>query len=560
MQRVAEDTALGPGDGPWATLRHPTFRSLWLCGGAYFIANAMHAMVVAWLVLELTASSFLAAIVQTAVFLPMFLLSLPAGVLADTTDRKRLILTSLGVQAVAVSLLGTMLFLGAAGATSLLLLTFIAGSCTAVFTPAWSSMFSEILPRQQLSQAITTMSIAYNTARALGPTLAGLLYAGLQTWAQSSLAPPAGAPLTPGGVDLRVVSLSGAGVLAVSLCGTALLAWAINRWPPAPHPVDRLPAERLWGGTLAGVRYAKHSHVMLSQLVRAAAYGSTASAMWALLPAISSQRLGSGASDFGLLMGCLGCGAVAAAFFIGRMRSDLGLERLVRVGIVVFASALAVAALSPTIWPIYLALALCGAAWMAVMSTYNTATQSSAPPWVRSRASALHVLAAMGSFALGSMVWGALAGIAGLQAALLTAAVAMLAGIWLARPFPLRMGEELEVTPAPHESLLVTDEPSPDAGPVAVELIYRVLPHAVGRFLEQAVQLKASRQRDGASFWRLYRDLGGGSRYVERFIVQNWVGYLRQRNRKTVADMQVEVAIRDCLGGDVETRHYLAER
>jgi MFS family permease len=282
--------------------------------------------------------------------------------------------------------------------------------------------------------------------------------------------------------------------------------------------------------------------------------------MWALLPAISSQRLGSGASDYGVLMGCLGGGAVAAAFFIGRMRTELGLERLVKVGILAFAVALAVVALSPVVWPIYFALALCGAAWMAVMSTYNTATQSSAPPWLRSRASALHVLAAMGSFALGSSVWGALAGLTSLQVALLVAAVAMLSGILLARPFPLRMGQVLEVTPAPHEQLLLADEPDPEAGPVAVELIYHVQAADIEKFLQEAVHLRASRQRDGASLWRLYRDLGDGSRYVERFIVQNWVGYLRQRNRKTAADTQIEVAIRGCLRIDPETRHYLAER
>jgi MFS family permease len=548
------------GDGPWTTLRNPTFKAIWLSSGAYFIANAMHVMVASWLVLEITRSSFLAAIVQTAVFLPMFLLALPAGVLADTTDRRRLMLAALGVQTAGVALLCLLLFLGSAGATSLLLLTFIAGCCTAVLTPAWNSMVGEILPREYLPQAITTMGIAHNTARALGPTFAGLLYAFLQSWVEGGFAFTDSSSLEPTGFEDRAASLSGGGVLAVSLGGTVLLAWAINRWPPAPHPIDRLPPERLWGGTLAALRYARHSHVMLSQLVRAAAYGSTASAMWALLPAISSQRLGSGASDYGVLMGCLGGGAVAAAFFIGRMRTELGLERLVKVGILAFAVALAVVALSPAVWPIYFALALCGAAWMAVMSTYNTATQSSAPPWLRSRASALHVLAAMGSFALGSSVWGALAALTSLQVALLVAAVAMLSGILLARPFPLRMGQVLEVTPAPHEQLLLADEPDPEAGPVAVELIYHVQAADIEKFLQEAVHLRASRQRDGASFWRLYRDLGDGSRYVERFIVQNWVGYLRQRNRKTAADREIEVAIRSCLHADPETRHYLAER
>lgn len=558
--------------GPGTALRHPVFRVLWLTSGAYFIANAMHVMVVAWLTVERTASSFLAALVQTAVFLPMFVLSLPAGVLADTTDRRRLMLVSLGIQAFAVALLCSMLVLGWAGPTSMLLLTFVAGCCTALLTPAWNSMVGEILPRERLPQAIVAMSIAYNTARALGPTLAGLLYAGLHGWLLGrysdearlldAQAPPERALALVVEAEQHAAGLSGGAVLALSLAGVLVLAWAIRRWPPQPHPASRLPAERLWGGTLAGLRYAWHSHTLLSQLLRTAAYGAAGSALWALLPAIGSQRLGSGASGYGLMMGCLGGGAVSIAFVIGRLRSGLGLERLVIAGAVVFALAMVVSALSRVAWPVYLAVAASGAAWMAVMSTFNTATQTSAPPWVRSRATALHVLSALGSFALGSAFWGALASIASLQIALLVAAVAMIAGLALAKPFPLRMGLELEVTPAPLEHLLVGDEPDPQAGPVAVELIYRVRPDAIDAFLAHAGQLKAPRQRDGASFWRLYRDLEDRQRYVERFIVQSWSDYLHQRNRRTLADHQLEDGLREHLveGSVVETRHYLAER
>jgi MFS family permease len=340
------------------------------------------------------------------------------------------------------------------------------------------------------------------------------------------------------------------------------LAWAIRRWPPKPHPARRLPAERLWSGTLAGMRYAWHSHTVLSQLVRTAAYGATGSALWALLPAISAQRLGSGASGYGLMMGCLGGGAVAMSFVIGRLRIGLGLERLIAAGVLMFALAMVVSALSPVAWPVYAALAASGAAWMAVMSTFNTATQTSAPPWVRSRASALHVLSALGSFALGSAVWGAVASLTSLPVALLAAAVTMLAGLLLARRFPLRMGAALEVTPAPLEHLLIADEPHPEAGPVAVELIYRVRSEAVEAFVSHAGRLKAPRRRDGALFWRLYRDLEDRQRFVERFIVQSWADYLHQRSRQTLADRELEADLRAHLseGSVIETRHYLAER
>ena len=537
--------ATAPAEAPpsiRATLQHPVFRALWLASGGYFIANAMHGMAAAWLMVELTGSSFLAALVQTAVFLPMFVLALPAGVLADTTDRRRLLIITLAVQAAAVLLLAVLLGIGWAGPATVLLLTVVTGCCTAMLSPAWNSAIGEVLPREQLPQAIIATSIAYNTARAVGPAAAGLVYGVATGW---------GGPLA-----------GGSAVFTIALAGVVLMAWAFNRWPPRPHPASRLPPERLWGGTLTGLRYARHSDTILAQLVRTAAYSAAGSALWALLPVIGQQRLGLGAEGFGLLMACLGTGAVGAGLVLGRLRQALGLERLVGGACVLFALVMATAALSRWALPVYVALVLGGAAWMSVMSTFNMATQTSAPPWVRSRATALHVLSALGPFALGSALWGAVAGLAGLPTTLCLAAAMMLAGVLLARPFPLRMGALHEVTQAPFKALLIADEPDHDAGPVAVELSYRIRPDAAEAFLTEAVKLKAPRQRDGATFWRIYRDLDDPTRYVERFIVTSWAAYLHQRARTTVADQTLEARLREFLapGEGVTMQHYVAER
>jgi MFS family permease len=564
MTRPPDSRPTADSPSIWSTLRHPAFRGIWLASALYFIANAMHVMAAAWIMVDRAGSSFLAALVQTAVFLPMFALSLPAGVLADTTDRRRLILLSLAVQGAAVLLLALLLVLGWAGPATILLLTFVAGCCIAVMSPAWNSAIAEILPREQLPQAIVAVGIAYNAARALGPTAAGLIYAVVSAWvladAGQGAAPAAG--VAAGAAAARAAGWAGGTVLLLALAGVLVLAWAMNHWPARPHPPSRLPPERLWGGTLAGLRYAWHSEMILAQLLRTAAYGAAGSALWALLPAIGAQRLGSGAEGYGLMMGCLGGGAVVVGLGIGPLRQRLGLEGLVATACVVFASAMAIAALSRWSLPVYLALAAAGGAWMSVMSTFNTATQTSAPPWVRSRATALHVLSALGSFALGSAFWGAVAGVAGLQAALLIAAALLLAGLLLARPFPLRMGQADEVRQMPFKALLVADEPDPEAGPVAVELIYRVRPDDVAGFLAEAEQLRAPRQRDGATFWRLYRDLDERTRYVERFIVHSWAEYLRQRERATEADRALQARVNAFLadGERVQVRHYLAER
>jgi MFS family permease len=532
---MSDAAAALPATSLRGLLQHRHFRAVWVASALYFAGNAMQAMAAAWLMVELTGSSFLAALVQTAVFLPMFLLALPAGVLADTTDRKRLLMITLAVQAGAIALLGLLMALHVAGPATILLLTFVSGSTTAMLSPAWNSSVAEILPREQLPHAIAATSVAYNAARAVGPATAGVVY-----------------------------GLAGGGaVMVLAVAGALIMARAFALWPPRPHPASRLPAERLWGGTLAGLRYARHSHTILAQLVRTAAFGSAGSALWALLPAIGSQRLGLGAAGFGLMMGCMGAGAVSVGLVIATLRRRFGLETLVAASCVVFAAAMAVSGLSKWQAPVYLALVAGGGAWTAAMSTFNTATQTSAPPWVRSRASALHVLSALGAFAIGSAVWGVISGIAGLPAALSLAALLMVAGLLLRRRFALRMGEAQDVTPvATFEELLIADEPPPDAGPVAVELSYRIRPEDAERFLAAVSQLRAPRRRDGATFWRIYRDLGDPSRYVERFIVTSWADYLHQRARTTLADQELEARVRDCLapGETVLMQHYIAER
>ena len=210
----------------WTVLQDKPFRGMWSASFGYFTANSMMAMAAAWMMVELQASSFVVALVQTAVFLPMFVLALPAGVMADTTDRRRLLLTTLAVQVGGVAVLSAALLSGVAGAGTVLFFTLLFGCCTAVLTPAWNSMVGEMRPREELPHVILSMSMAYNGARALGPALAGLWFA----WLGSAW----------------VFVLASAGVMA--------MWWAIRRWPPKAHPLRRLPPERVWGGPLAALR------------------------------------------------------------------------------------------------------------------------------------------------------------------------------------------------------------------------------------------------------------------------------------------------------------------
>ncbi len=519
----------------WSPLRQPAFRGLWASGSVFFLGNAMHTMAVSWLMVQLTQSSFLAALVQTAAFLPMFLLSLPAGVLADTADRRLLILGALTMYAVSAALLTVLAAFGQAGPASLLLFCFLMGACTALLSPAWNSAVGDTILRSELPQAITMISMAYNGARAVGPALAGVVFA----------------------------AMGSSVVFGIAVASALVMAQAVRLWPPGVHPKGKLPPERLWGGMLSGLRFARHSPTILAQLVRTVAFSATGSAIWALLPVIAAQRLDLGAAGYGLLMGCLGSGAVAVGFFIAPLRERLGLDRLANVCCVVFAVVTLIAGVSTSRAPVYAALLAGGAAWMAMLSTLNAATQTSAPLWVRARVTSMHTLCALGSFAIGSAAWGAVSGIAGLPITLSLAAAGMIASVLLARPFPLRMGAESEVTPAtPWLDLFVAVEPEPEAGPVAVEIAYRIQPADAAGFLDAVELLREPRQRAGATFWRIYRDLGDPTRYLERFIVTSWADYLRQRSRATVSDQTLEAEVRrfQAEGVPVAMQHYIAER
>jgi MFS family permease len=504
-------------------------------GGCYFIGNAMQNMAASWLMVERSGSPAITALVQTAAFAPMFLFSLPAGVLADTIDRRRLMLRVQAVYGAAALLLAILELFGMLGPQGLLWLTFVLGSCVALQSPAWNSAAADTVDRRDIPQAVTLVSMAYNGARVLGPLLGGAVFAA-----------------------------SGASaVFGLALLAALGMSYATWRWPPPPPAKSRLPAERLWGGTALALRYARHSPATTAQIVHTVAFSLIGSALWALLPVIAKQRLGLDAPGFGVLMACLGGGAIAAGLVLGELRARLGFATLAIASKVLFALAMLTAGLSVQLAVICVALVVGGMAWMALISTLNAATQTSVPTWIRARAMSMHNASSLGSFALGSVAWGALAEAAGLPASLCVAAACMVLSSALQKRFPLRMGTDSETTIANgNEPVRVAVEPEFEEGPVAVEVIYVVKPEDAGTFLKTVQPLADFRRRNGASFWRIYQDLGEPGRYVERFIVTSWGDYLRQRERETVAIQQLEVGARQYQvpGVPVVTRHYLAQQ
>jgi MFS family permease/quinol monooxygenase YgiN len=518
----------------WSPLRRQTFGRLWLASLATYLAVWMQSVAGAWLMTSLTLTPLLVALMQTAISLPMCLLSLPAGVLADLVDRRRLILSTQALLLIASCALAALTLLDAIGAVGLLGLTFLLGTGMALNGPAWQASMCEAIERHEIAQALTLIGIAYNIARAVGPALAG----GIQA---------AGGP----GLVFVINAAAYAWVVAV--------AW---RWHPASSR-SQLPPERLISAIRVGLNYAVHTGAVRAPLIRSAAFMLPASSLWALIPVVGQARLGTSAAGFGFLIGSLGVGAILGGLLLPWLRARVALETQIATATAGYALTLALTALLPNVWTLCPALIVGGAAWSVALTSLSAALLTSVPMWVRSRTIALSMLASQGFMAGGAALWGVIANHGGTDLALALASGLMVILLFWARRHPVEFGQESDVTLAPTEVQPAFSSPvPPEAGPVAVEIRYRIDPRQREAFLLASELVGKLRRRNGARIWRLYRDLADEALFVERFIVDSWVDYQRQLTRSTLADHAHEERVRAFLqpGAEIEVSHYLAER
>ena len=406
---AASATARVAAPSAWGPLRIAAFRSLWLALLASNIGTWMQTVGAQWLLVEQSGTDTLVAVVQTASTLPIVLLALPSGALADTFDRRRLML---GVQAflVAVGALLTVLTLAQRMPPTLLLtLTFVLGAGQALVGPAWQAVIPELVPRSQLASASALGAISMNLARAVGPAVAGVL-----------------------------IARTGAGaVFALNTVSFAIFALVLWRWK-RPEADSATAPERFTAAVRSGSRYVRHSPVVRRILLRAALFLVPGSALWALLPLVASRRLGLGSGGYGVLLAAVGVGAVAGALLLPRLRARWSLNRLLLIAGTGFAGVLTVLALGRSEAVIVVALLPAGVAWVMVLSSVNAAMQLFLPNWVRARGLAVYQMVFAGAQAAGALAWGALSEGWGLVAAHLTAAGLMLAGVVTLRWWPMR--------------------------------------------------------------------------------------------------------------------------
>jgi MFS family permease len=460
----------------------------------------------------LTSSTVLVAMVQVAASLPLLLLSLPAGALADVLDRRRVLIFSQTWMIFAALGLGLLTLTGLVTPWSILLFTFLLSIGSALNSPAWQAALPEMVSREDLPHAITLGSISFNIARALGPALAG--------WILASFGPAA---------TFLLNALSFVGVVYV-----------IYRWErPVVEPV--LPGERILGAMSTGLRYVRHAPAVLAPIARGVAFIACASSLWALLPVIAKVEVRRGPAGYGLMLGAMGLGAVAGAMALPRLKGRNSTDGVVAAGTLVFAGALAALGTVKSFPLLLLAMLFAGGAWLTVLSSFNVALQTVVPSWVRGRSLSVYLVLFYAGLAGGSALWGSVAGRYGTRVALVTAATAMVLGLLATMRLHLVSGEGLNLAPSRQwPAPIVAHEPEPERGPVLITVRYRIDPARAEEFAAAMRGVRRIRLRDGAFQWGLFADAADHAAYTETFLVRSWAEHLRQHERVTMADIDVE--------------------
>ena len=507
-------------------LRNAAFRNFYFGSIGAALGYTMQATISAWLMATLTTSALMVALVQSASTTPTLLFGFIAGTLADIVDRRRVILITQVLLFSASLLLGTAALIGVVGPVSLLFLTFLVGAGFTFYLPAQQASINEMVPRSELARAVALGSVAFNVARAVGPAAAGAIAAGL----------------------------SSGTALVVGAFFFVPMFVAMRRTVPRELALPGVP-ERLLSGVMSGLRYVRHSAPMRALVVRNLAFSVCASAFWALLPVIARDQLGLGAGGFGLLSASFGIGAIVGAISIPGLLQRQTMNKVVTSGVQLWAVATLLVALTG-ITALALVGAFCaGMAWVYVLASLSAGTQSSAPAWVRARAVSMNLVATQGCLAIGSAVWGALASGAGTQWALGASAAAVIALQWVYRRVRVEMGQEADVVPGVRlPELAIAAEPLPDDGPVLIQLEYRIDPDQRDAFLKAIQSVGPTRRRNGATSWRVFRDLGEEGRFVERYVIASWAEYVRLRARMTMADSRLQQRVAELQRADVPIR------
>ena len=491
--------------------RNRTFRDLWLSSLVSNTGGMMQLVGAAWLMTILSSSQSMVALVQSSVTLPLMLTSIAAGVLADSYDRRRVMLAAQIFMLVVSAVLAILAFAGLLTPWLLLTFTFLIGTGMAIHFPSWQASYRDLVPAEHLPAAVSAGAMGMNITRAVGPAIGG-----------------------------AIVALAGAATaFALNAVTYVTIIVALMRWRPEMAP-SRLPRERFGSALGAGLRYFLMSPHLINIDFRGFLYGFAGIAMQALLPLVVRDRLGADAFVFGLLLGSFGAGAVLAAMLAARIRSAFRNENICRIAFSAFAVMCLIVGLSGNLILTTVAVFLSGGLWLTVMSLLNVSVQTSTPRWVLGRIISLYMTSIFAGMALGGWVWGMVTESFGLATAYFGAAgVLAIGALWgFVRPLPEQMQVNLDPLNRFNEPALHLDL-TQRSGPILIMVEYDIAEDDVTEFLAAMADRRRIRLRDGARQWALLRDLENPDRWFESYHLPTWTDYLRHVDRRTVADDEV---------------------
>lgn len=511
MNDAGAPSALSP-------FRYPVFRGVWIASLLSNFGSLIQSVGASWMMLSIAPSPDMVALVQASTSLPIMLLSLVAGAMADNMDRRKIMVFA-QIFMLSISLaLSLCAWAGLIGPWTLLLFTFLIGCGSAFFAPAWQASVGDMVPRTEVPSAVALNSMGFNIARSVGPAIGGAI----------------------------VAAAGAAAAFAVNAASYISLLTVLARWKPQPR-AHGLPSETLGIAMGAGLRYVAMSPHIRTVLLRSAVFGFGASSILALLPLVAKHLVSGGPLTYGLLLGAFGVGAVTGALGASRLREKLSTEAIVRWAGFILALAAVMVGVSTFLVLTMAALLLAGAGWVLSLSTFNVSVQLSAPRWVVARALSLYQMAAFGGLAAGSWLWGEAAAKIGIADALLISAGVVLIGVILGRWAPLSQAGALNLDPlraalwnAPGTVVPVDER----TGPVVITVEYVIDEGDIEEFLNLMNDRRRMRRRDGARNWRLLRDLSDPQLWIERYETPTWLDYIRLNNRATQDDASVPEHLR----------------
>jgi predicted MFS family arabinose efflux permease len=511
-------------------LRNAVFRALWAATLVSNIGTWMQAVGAQWLLVNSAHAAILVSLVQTADMLPDLMFAYAGGVMADILDRRKILIYVQAFLAAAGLVLTVLTYAGQMHPALLLAFTFLIGSGSAFYVPAYQAMIPDLVPRQQIPAASSLASINVNLARAIGPAIAGI-----------------------------VIQHAGVGACFALNAASFLYFGIVAVFAKVPQRKRTRSPERFIAALHAGGRYVRHSPVVMRMLARAAVFLVPASVLWALLPLVSTQILGLQVSGYGVLLAALGGGAIAGAALNRRMRELLSPNKLLAMSSIVYAAALVAVVLVPSPVLAFLVLIPTGLVWVVVLSMINSEIQLFLPAWVRARGLSIYQMVFFGSLGGGSALWGFVAaGIGVAPSFYIAAGLLALSGLSV-KIWPLHDIQGMDrnlVVYWPEPNLVI--EPQPQDGPIMVQTTYTIASENMDEFMKEMRWLERTRLRTGAVEWALYRVGEREQRFVETFVVTSWEEHVRQHEERGVgADKEHDDRAKALSEPPVEIVHYI---